>query len=130
MNKKTWIVVLAILIIPVLVYWGMSSKQNASVVAEARTEKPQIYKFSSSMCLECKEVEKIFKEIMPKYQDQIDYTEIMVDSRSDMKNALIKKYNVKLVPTVVMLNTDGSVSSRTVGAKSKEEFESCIKELK
>ena len=130
MNKKTWVLILAILVIPILAFWGISSSKDNSVVAEARTEKPQIYKFSSSMCLECKEVEKIFKELMPKYQDKIDYTEIIVDRGADMKNPLIKKYSVKLVPTVVMLNTDGSVSSRTVGAKSKEEFENCIRELK
>ena len=129
MNKKTLIIILAILFLPLFVYWGLTYNKDAAPVAEAKTDKPQIYKFSSSMCLECKEVEKIFKEIMPKYEDKVDYTEIMVDSGKDMNHALIKKHGIKLVPTVIMLNTDGSVSSKTVGAKSKEEFENCIKEL-
>ncbi len=129
MNKKTLIIILAILFLPLFVYWGLTYNQNASPVAEASSDKPQIYKFSSSMCLECKEVEKIFKEIMPKYEDKVDYKEIIVDSGKDMNHSLIKKYGIKLVPTVIMLNTDGSVASKTVGAKSKEEFENCIKEL-
>lgn len=130
MSKKSLFLILAILIIPVLVFWGLTFNKDTSTVAEAKTDKPQIYKFSSSMCLECKEVEKIFKELMPQYQDKVYYTEILVDSRNDMKNALIKKYNVKLVPTVVMVNTDGTVNSRIEGAKSKDEFEECIKELR
>lgn len=130
MSKKSWIVVLAILIIPVVVFWGLTFNKDTSPVAEAVTGKPQIIKFSSSMCLECKEVEKAFKELLPKYNDEIVYTEIMVDSRNDMKNKLIKKYNVQLVPTVVMLNSDGTQNVRIEGAKTAAEFEECIKGLK
>ncbi len=130
MSKKSWIVILAILIIPVVAFWGMTFNKDTSVIAEAVTGKPQILKFSSSMCLECKEVEKAFKQILPKYDDKIVYTEIMVDSRNDMKNNLIKKYNVQLVPTVIMLNSDGTQSVRIEGAKSAEEFEECIKGLR
>lgn len=129
MNKKTLIIILTILFLPLFAYFCLTYNKDTSVIAEAKSDRPQIYKFSSSMCLECKEVEKIFKEIMPKYEDKIDYTEIMVDSGKDMNHALIKKYGVKLVPTVIMLNTDGSVSGKIVGAKPKEEFENCIKEL-
>ncbi len=67
---------------------------------------------------------------MPKYGDKIVYTEIVVDSRNDMKNALIKKYNVTLVPTVIMLNSDGTQARRIEGAVPAEEMDECIKGLK
>lgn len=129
MNKKSLITIVAILFLPLLAVFGLTFNRDTSVIAEA-VGKPQIIKFSSTMCLECKEVEKVFKEIMPKYGDKIVYTEIVVDSRNDMKNALIKKYNVTLVPTVIMLNSDGTQARRIEGAVPAEEMDECIKGLK
>lgn len=129
MNKKTIITILAILIMPVLAFFGLTFHKDTSTIAQAKG-KPQIIKFSSTMCLECKEVEKVFKEILPKYQDQITYTEIIVDSRDDMKNDMIKKYNVQLVPTIIMLNSDGTQYKRIESSLPKEEMETYIKGLK
>ena len=72
MTRKSLIAILAIFIIPLAAFWAMTFNKDTSVVALASMEKPHIYKFSSTMCLECKEVEKIFKEIMPKYEEKID----------------------------------------------------------
>ena len=70
MNKKSLFTILAILILPVLAFFGLTFNKDTSTIAVAGG-KPQIIKFSSTMCLECKEVEKVFKEIMPKYEDKI-----------------------------------------------------------
>ena len=93
MNRKSIITILSIFILPVLAFWGLTFNKSDSIVAQA-SGKPQIIKFSSTMCLECKEVEKVLKEILPKYSDKVEYNSIIVDSRDDMKNAMIKKYNV------------------------------------
>ncbi|MBQ8459849.1 thioredoxin family protein [bacterium] len=135
MSRKSLITILAILVIPVVAFWGLTFNKEDSTAAVAVTQiqntgKPQVIKFSSTMCLECKEVEKVFEELLPQYKDKITYTEIIVDSRNDMKNNLIKKYNVQLVPTVIMLNSDGTQNTRIEGARSKEDFEQCIKGLK
>ncbi len=129
MSKKSILTILAILIIPMLAFWGLTFTRQESSIASA-SSKPQILKFSSTMCLECKQVEKIFKELLPKYQDKVGYTSIVVDNKNDMNNHLIKKYHVQLVPTVVMLNSDGTEVQRFEGAASKDEYESCIKGLK
>ena len=128
MDKKTIFTILAILILPILAFMALSFNKNSSAIAD--TNKPQIIKFSSSMCLECKKKKKIFNEIMPKYKDKISYTTIVVDSRKDMDNKLIKKYNVQLVPTVVMLDSNGKQIKRIEGAISKDEYEEYIKGLK
>lgn len=128
MNKKSILTILAILILPVAVFWWFSSGKDS--VADANTNMPQIIKFSSTMCLECKEVEKIFKEILPKYQDKISYTAIIVDSRKDMNNKLIKKYNIQLVPTVIMIDSSGKECHRIEGAVSKDQYETYIQDLK
>ena len=129
MNKKSIITILAILIIPILAFFGLTFNKDTSSIAQANG-KPQIIKFSSTMCIECQEVEKVFKELLPKYQDKVAYTEIIVDSRDDMKNNMIKKYNVTLVPTVIMLNSDGTQYKRIESAIPKDEMEKYIKGLK
>ena len=127
MSKKTIWTIIAIIVIPVLAFCILTFNKDSAI---AQGGKPQILKFSSTMCLECKEVEKIFNEIMPKYQGDIEYVSIIVDSGKDMNNKLIKKHNIKLVPTVVMINSDGTTAKRIEGAIAKEEYEKCIKGLK
>lgn len=117
MSKKSIITILAIIILPLLAFWGLTWNKDATALAD--TNLPQIIKFSSSMCLECKEVEKIFNEIMPKYKDKVSYTAIVVDSRKDMNNKLIKKYNITLVPTVVMLDSNGKECKRFEGGRKR-----------
>ncbi len=129
MTKKTIFTILTILILPILAFWAVSSAKQDVALANSNG-KPAIIKFSSTMCLECKQVEKVFKEIMPKYKDKITYTEVIVDNRNDMNNKLIEKYNVSLVPTIIMLNSDGTQSKRIESALPKEQMEQCIKELK
>ena len=128
MSKKTIITILAIIILPLLAFWALSWDKDATAIAE--TNLPQIIKFSSSMCLECKEVEKIFNEILPKYNDKVAYTSIVVDSRKDLNNKLIKKYNITLVPTVIMLDSNGKECKRFEGAAQKAEYIEVIESLK
>ncbi len=128
MNKKTLFTILAIIILPLLAFFGITKNQNNSVIAEV-SGKPQIIKFSSTMCAECKEVEKTLKDIFPKYQDKITMTEIIVDSRNDMKNKLIKKYNVQMVPTLILLNSDGTQSARIESSIPAEEMDKYIRGL-
>ena len=115
MDKKTILTILAILIIPILAFFGLTFKQDISNVAQA-SGKPTIIKFTSTMCLECQEINKTFKQIFPKYQDSINYTEVIVD--------------VTLVPTVIMLNSDGTQSKRIESAIPAAELERDIKGLK
>jgi len=128
MTKKTIITILAIIILPLFAFWVLTWNKDSTAIAD--TNLPQIIKFSSSMCLECKEVEKIFNEILPKYKDKVSYTAIVVDSRKDMNNKLIKKYNITLVPTVVMLDSNGKECKRFEGAAQKEEYVEVIEKLK
>lgn len=128
MNRKSLLAVLAIIIIPVAAFFLLTFHKDTSTAAQA-TGKPQIIKFSSTMCLECKQVEKVFKELIPKYSDKIAYTEIIVDRRDDMKNSMIKKYNVTLVPTIIMLNSDGTQYMRIESALPADEMEQYIKGL-
>lgn len=129
MDKKSIITILAIIVLPMLAFWGLTLNKSTSIVAEA-VNKPQIIKFTSTMCSECKEMEKVMQEVMPKYKDSIVYSEVVVDSRDDMKNSMIKKHKVVMVPTVIMLNSDGSQYMRVETTIPAEEMDSYIQGLK
>lgn len=129
MNKKTIFTILGILILPLVAFFMLTFNNTSSTMAEA-SGKPQILKFTSTMCLECKEVNKVFKEVLPQYADKVTFTEIIVDSRNDMKDKLIKEHNVTLVPTIIMLNSDGTQYKRIESSLPKEQLEEYIKGLK
>lgn len=106
------------------------SVDNPVNVADATTNKPQVIKFTSAMCLDCQEMNKIIKEIFPKYQDRILLIEIPVQDGKAFTQEQIKKYNVTLVPTIILLDSNGKQVKRIEGAIPKEEMESYLEGLK
>ena len=127
--KKNIIIVSLIFAIPLLAYFILTS--TTSTVAKTNVDgKPQVIKFTSKMCLDCQTMNNIFKEIFPKYEDKIVLTEIHVQDKSSFNDAQIEKYKVTLVPTIILLNSDGIQTRRIEGAISKEEMEKCLQGLK
>mgnify|MGYP002626040458 CR=1 FL=1 len=135
--KKNLVTILAIFIIP-LVLFGVLSRQSEQVSAKTSnsqiqtevTGKPQVLKFTSSMCRDCQTMNGIFKEIFPKYNDSIVLTEIHVQNKSSFNGEMMKKYKVELVPTIILVNSDGNVVERIEGAISKDEMDNKLKGLK
>ena len=128
--KKNLITVLLVFIIPIVAYFGINL-MNTSVTSsvDAKTAKPQIVKFTSTMCLDCQTMNKIIKEIYPQYKDKIVLTEINVQDGKKDNNRWIRKYNVTLVPTIILIDSNGKQIRRIEGAISKEEMENCIKDM-
>ena len=127
--KKNVIIIALIFAIPILAYMLLTSS-NTTTAQTAQTGKPQIIKFTSAMCLDCQTMNKIFQEIMPKYKDKIILTEIPVQDKNSFNDEQIKKYNVTLVPTIILINSKGAQVKRIEGAISKEEMDKCIQGLK
>lgn len=136
--KKNIIIIALVLIVPLVAFWFLS-KTN-SINAKTNTEvqqveniavgKPQILKFTSTMCLDCQTMNKLFKEVFPNYQDKIILTEISVQDGRDFTNEQIKKYNITLVPTMIFLDSNNKQVRRVEGAIEKEVLENYLKELK
>ena len=109
MNKNIiWIFL--IFIVPIAAYFG-------------------IIKFSSPMCYECNELEKVVEEVFPKYKDKITLHKVDVTKRDNNVKKLIKEYNVTLVPTTVFKNQDGKITKRIEGTMKPEVFEEYMAEL-
>lgn len=129
--KKNLIIVLLVFIVPLVAYFVLNKTSNSQIaVADDATAKPQIIKFTSAMCLDCQEMNKIIKEIFPKYQDRMVLIEIPVQDGKAFTEEQIKKYNVTLVPTIILIDSNGNQVKRIEGAIPKEEMESCLEGLK
>ena len=120
--KKNVIIIALIFAIPLMAYMLLTAS-NSTTAQTTETGKPQVIKFTSAMCLDCQTMNKIFKEIFPKYEGKIVLTEIQVQDQNSFNQDQIKKYNVTLVPTIILLNSQGAQVKRIEGAVSKEEME-------
>lgn len=127
--RKNLIVIAVIFALPILAYWLATSFSKTDATA-AVTGKPQIIKFTSKMCLDCQTMNKIMKEIYPKYENDIILTEINVQDGSSFSDDQIKKYNVTLVPTIILLDSQGKQVKRIEGAIEQNEMEKCLEALK
>lgn len=127
--KKNVIIIALIFAIPLAAYMLLTSS-NSTTAQTTETGKPQVIKFTSAMCLDCQTMNKIFKEIFPKYEGKIVLTEIQVQDQNSFNQDQIKKYNVTLVPTIILLNSQGAQVKRIEGAVSKEEMDKCLQGLK
>lgn len=127
--KKNIIIISLIFAIPLMLYMALTAS-NSSNAKTTNAGQPQVLKFTSAMCLDCQTMNKVFKDIFPKYEGKIILTEIQVQDRNSFNNEQIKKYNVTLVPTIVLLNSNGQQVRRIEGAVSKEKMDSYLQELK
>ena len=126
--KKNILIISLIFIVPLLAYFILTNSSSTTATT-AEKGKPQIIKFTSAMCLDCQTMNKLLKEVFPKYQDKIVMTEIQVQNRDKFVDEQIKKYNVTLVPTIIMLNSEGKQVQRIEGAIPKDELEKYLQGL-
>ena len=126
--KKNIIAVLLIMFVPVIAYWTLTRDKAVTTLPTAAFSGPEIIKFSSPMCYECQELEKIFDEVFPKYAQKVTLRKVDVTSRDKETRKLIREYNIKLVPTCVFKNNDGDVTRMTEGSIQPKILENYIRE--
>ena len=127
MNRNT-ITILLIFLIPLCAYWTLSHNKNAVVLPSIAATGPEIIKFSSPMCYECQELDKIFKEVYPGYANKVSLRKIDVTQNNKDIKRLIKEYDVKLVPTCIFKNSNGETIRKTEGNIQPSILENYIKE--
>jgi thiol-disulfide isomerase/thioredoxin len=90
------------------------------------TGKPALYEFGSKYCIPCKEMKKVMASLKSSHGDQVEFRMIYVDE----EKPLFGQYHIVAIPTQVFLNTAGKEVYRHLGALSKEEVLTKLKELK
>lgn len=126
--RKNVIIISLIFAIPLMAYMALTAS-NSTTAQTTQAGKPEVIKFTSAMCLDCQTMNKIFKEIFPKYENKIVLTDIQVQDKNSFNEEQIKKYNVTLVPTIVLLNSKGQQVKRIEGAVTKEQMDSYLQGL-
>lgn len=126
--KKNLIIISLIFALPLIAYWMMNAS-NSTTAKTFESGKPQVIKFTSAMCLDCQTMNKVFKEIFPKYEGKITLTEIQVQDNNSFNQEQIKKYNVTLVPTIILLNSQGKQVKRLEGEVPKDQMDNYLKGL-
>ncbi len=127
---KKWLIVLLVFLVPMGLFYTLSKFTGNDTMEQAQAaDKPSVLKFTSTMCVDCQELEKIIKEISPKYQDQINFISYKVDSPGGKVKSLISKYNITLVPTMILVDKNGKDKLKIEGLVSKETLETHLKAL-
>ena len=123
------LIIIAIFAVPLFLFFYMNSTVKSYATTEIITNKPQIIKFSSSMCGECKKTDKELRPLYEKYKKDIVINDIHTDVRSNYNYDLMKKYRVNVVPTIVILKKDNTIYKRLEGFCDYTTMESYIKEI-
>ena len=126
--KKNFIIVFLIFMVPLCIYWGLTKNKITSLPSIA-ADGDEIIKFSSPMCYEWQELEKIFEECFPKYNKDIKLIKIDVTQKDKKTQELIKEYKVTLVPTTVFKNQDGTILRRIEGSMQPKILDNYLREL-
>lgn len=126
---KNFSIITLIFVVPILAFMFLSKPDASLANKTAEVNKPQILKFTSLMCLDCKKLDKVVKEVYPKYSSKIVLVEVPVQADTEFTKAQVQKYNITLVPTLIFLNSKGKKIYKTEGYMEKSELEQKMKEL-
>ena len=125
MNRSI-VIVLLVFLVPLMAYWGLSKDKSVAILPSIAFDGPEIIKFSSPMCYECQELDKIFDEVYPGYANKISLRKVDVTNKKNKD--LIKKNDVKLVPTCIFTNKNGDIIRKTEGLIQPKILENYMRE--
>lgn len=126
---KNIIIILIIFIVPLAAYRILSTNEAHQAGQSGSTGKSQIIKFSALMCAECKKLDGALHEVYPKYKDKIDLVKIQVQNEDNYTKEQVKKYNITLTPTMILLDSKGNKIDKIEGFVEKPQLEKMMKEL-
>lgn len=126
---KNFSIITLIFVIPLVAYMILSKPDASMANKSSSAGKPKIIKFTSLMCLDCKKLSGVMKEVYPKYSDKITLVEIQVQNDDEFTKQQVQKYNVTLVPTLVLVNSKGKQVSKTEGFVEKGKLDKMMKDL-
>lgn len=129
MNYKNFTIIALIIALPLLAFFILSSRNESLAQKSNSTEKPQIIKFTSLMCLDCKRLNEVMVKVYPKYSEDIILTEVQVQNNDKYTNDQIAKYNVSLVPTMILLDKKGNKLEKIEGFLPEKDLENKMKAM-
>ncbi|MBQ9245860.1 thioredoxin family protein [bacterium] len=116
------ITILLILILPIALYLTFNKNSEEKAAFANNAEKPYMYVFTSSMCMDCNKMKAVIKEIENDYNDKINIVYINALEKNKKVKEQIKKYGVTLVPTLVFADVNEVQTKKIEGSIPKEQL--------
>lgn len=127
---KNLVIILLIIVLPIIAYITLDSNKHKDIISLAEAgDKPVVMIFSSAMCSECQKLKKVLAVVEPNYKNKIEFMRLDAASSDANTQALVKKYNVYLVPTMVFIDKSGNKKYRTEGSMPQSELEKKLKDI-
>lgn len=91
-----------------------ASANPAAAIEQAKKNGESMWiLFRSTTCAPCVEMQKIFDQLRPDYQDKVKFIAVDVNDRNNME--LIKTWKIQYIPTTFIIDSTGKVSYQNVG---------------
>lgn len=129
MKKSNIIIILAIFILPLAMYYFTKTPVHIDEPANASSSMPKVIQFSSYMCHDCKKLEAEMSPLRQEYSGKVSFQKIDVASGTPDTQKLIENYNVTVVPTLVFLDKNGKRHYRTEGYVPEGQLRSYLNEI-
>lgn len=146
---RNWIIILIIFIVPLGLYGVLDMKTSAqdliarttakseavagvSVKNPEKTSQITVYKFYSPLCKDCQKQSKELVGLKEEFAKKVTFNEINVSGatgESDEVQKLIKKYNIQMVPTVVIADIKGKEMKKYDTVISHDELKNVLNNL-
>jgi thiol-disulfide isomerase/thioredoxin len=106
-----------------------SSRNELVTSTKAKSKKPAVILFYAQWCGYCKQMFPLFQELQAKYQKDVNFFYIDIDSEKGKELALQYRTKQNGVPDTQFYNKEGKLMEEFLGASSIERIESNIKNL-
>lgn len=126
---RKYILIALLFIIPLYSYYLLSRPSAYLQEFSSPDKMAKVIKFTSSMCLDCKNLNKIFDEIYPDYSGKVFLISVDVQNSDKKTKSIIKKYTITTVPTTIFLDENSFELRRIEGAIEPKQLNSYFKEL-
>ena len=123
------LLILGVAAILIIKHQGASGKSVAAqAIADAENQgKPAWLFIHTATDPTCIQVEAIFTGLQQEFAGKIVF--INVDFHNPAEKGLLKKYDVKAVPTSVFFDGDGNLVDKKIGPKPPDEYKDTLLQL-
>lgn len=107
---------------------SQKEKVKDESVREQTSSKPSLLEFSTETWPTCIQMVSVMKQVEKEYEGKSVVKILNVDKSEENYNLAVK-YNLRVVPTLIFLNGDGSVYKRIEGFMSQKDIEETFGEM-
>lgn len=103
---------------------GPNSPAAETLAEAAGAHMPAWLFVHSPVCQSCQQMEKVYQKLEPFFAGKVEF--IKVDIGDPAEQDVVRRFNVRLVPTSVFIASDGKVIAKKIGAMPLSETKTIL----